>query len=204
MMTDGKSEKSRSDAETNLHDQIVDRRLDLPKSFRGKSIHDIWGPGGPGPLIRRLDDEHKLGRSAPSPLTSEELATLVEIYGDEPSQALRDAVVRELRNQRRGRPGPKVSLAASEWLERHLLPIYYARGMHVAERYRRQMRIIEDRKNKRRDVAARVPTQAEVALRFVRKWLPSTRGLDDKTLANKLSALKDPMEKKLRAKSGQR
>lgn len=185
-------------------DRVIDRRLDLPKSYRGKSIHDVWGPGGPGPLISRLTDEHKFGRSASLPLANEELATLVELYEDEPSLALREVVVRELRNQRRTRPGPKAVRNPSQWIQRHLLPIYYERGMRVADRYRRRMLVIEDRKKKRRDVAARIPTQTEVAFRFVRKWLPSTRGLDDKTLANKLSAMKDPRDKRPRAKQGKR
>lgn len=179
---------------------VRDQRLELPKSLRGKSAHEIWGPGGPGPLVRRLGDEHELGRSAPSPLTSEELATLVELYEDQPPLALREVVVRELRNERREKPGPKVSLGPSQWLERQLLPIYYERAMRVAAWLRKRLIAAEKRK-KRWQKPEQVPTQAALAMRFVRHWLPSIRNLDDKTIANKLSEMKDPGQKKKRAKS---
>lgn len=133
-------------ADPSAIDLVADQRLDLPKSLVGKSAHEIWGPGGPGPLVRRLSDEHNLGRSAPIPLTREELATLVELYEDEPSQALRDVLVRDLRNQRRVRPGPKVSLGPSKWIERQLLPIYYDRAMRVAGWLRKRLIAAEKRK----------------------------------------------------------
>lgn len=184
-------------------DFVSDRRLDLPECLREKSAHEIWGAGGLGPLIRRLEEEYKLGRSALLPLTRAELATLVELYEDEPSLALREVVVRELRNQRRIRPGPKVSLGPSQWLERHLLPIYYERAMRVAGWLRK--RLIATEKRKRRwEKPEYIPTQAALAMRFVRHWLPSIRNLDDKTIANKLSEMKDPSEKKRRAKSAKR
>lgn len=50
----------------------------------------------------------------------------------------------------------------------------------------------------------RVPSQTELAMDFVRSRLPSTRDLDDKTIANRLSAIKDPSEKKPRAKTAKR
>ena len=176
-----------------------DLRLELPNSLRGKSIHDIWGPGCFGPLIRRLEDEHKLGQAAPSPPTRAELATLVELYEDDPSQALRGVLLRELRNERREKSGPKVSLSPSQ-LERELLPIYYERAMRLAAWFRKRLIAVESRK-KRWQKRERVPARSAVAKGFVRRWLPWVRDLDDKTISNKLSEMRDPDQKKKRAKS---
>jgi hypothetical protein len=179
---------------------VMDRRIELPKSYRGKSIHEIWGAGGPARLIRQLAQEHKLGPLAPLPLTNEELAELVELYGDEQPSALREVVMQELRNQRRKRPGPDADLRPYQRLEWHLLPILHERFMRVAAWRRRRLVLIEKRK-KRWEPIVKIPTQAALAMRFVRLRLPWTRALSDSTLANKLSAIKGPSDKKPRAKA---
>lgn len=180
-----------------------DRRLELPKSFRGKSLHEVWGAGGPAVLIRRLATEHKLGSFAPEPLTNLELAKLVELYDDEPSLALREVVVRELLDQRRARPGPDADLRPYQRLEWHLFPILYERFRRVAAWRRGRLTLIETRK-KRWQTSEEIPTQTALAMRFVRIRLPWTRELSDKTLANKLSEMKGQSNKTPKAKAAKK
>lgn len=128
-----KSERDGGRAEPSSSERVVDRRLDLPRSFRDKSIHDVWGPTGPAGLLRRLAQEHELGRLAPRQLTKDELAQLVALYDDEPlPKALRNIVVLELRNQRRARPGRKTGLNSIQRIEQDLLPSVYRRAMRAA------------------------------------------------------------------------
>ena len=197
MMTKINDEQSGGDGDKvgpGSSDRPIDRRLDMPKSLRNKGLHEVWGPNGPANLLRRLAQENELGRSAPRPLSNDELAQLVELYDDEPlPQALKSILVRELRNERRGRPGRKADLSPPHKLKQLLLPALYEHGTLIARRYRRRLLLIEKRK-KRWQPAEQIPTEAEVALRYVRKWLPSS----DKTLANRLTALKDKSERKKR------
>ncbi len=193
-VNDEQSGRDGDKADPGSSERMVDRRLDLPRSFRDKGIHEVWGSSGPANLLRRLAQENELGRSAPRPLGNDELAQLVELYDDEPlPQALKSILVRELRNERRVRPGRKADLSPPHKLKQLLLPALYERGTLVARRYRRRLLLIEKRK-KRWQLAEQIPTEAEVALRYVRKWLP----LSDKTLANRLTALKDKSERKKR------
>lgn len=199
-----KSERDGGRAESSSSERVVDRRLDLPRSFRDKSIHDVWGPNGPAGLLRRLAQEHELGRLAPRRLTKDELAQLVELYEDEPlPKALRNIIVLELRNQRCARPGRKTSLNSIQRLEQDLLPSVYRRAMRAAAWLRKRLSRREERKM-RWQTKEPVPSQTELAMNFVRSRLPSTRDLDDKTIANRLSAIKDPSEKKPRAKAAKR
>lgn len=199
-----KSERDGGRAEPSSSERVVDRRLDLPRSFRDKSIHDVWGPNGPAALLRRLAQEHELGRLAPRQLTKDELAQLVELYEDEPlPKALRNLVVLELRNQRPARPGRKTGLNSIQRLEQDLLPSVYRRAMRAAAWLRKRLIRREERKM-RWQTNEPVPSQTELAMSFVRNRLPSTRDLDDKTIANRLSAIKDPSEKKPRAKAAKR
>lgn len=194
--TGGDDEKVQQDSS----EREIERGLYLPKYFRDKGLHEVWGPDGPAGLLRRLEQESELGRRAPQPLSNEELAQLVELCDGEPlPSALRNMLIQELRNERCVRPGLKVDLSPSHKLQQLLLPALYEHGTLVARRYRRRLLLIEKRK-KRRHLAEQIPTEAEVALRYVQKWLPSS----SKTLANKLSALKDPSEKKPRAKAAKR
>lgn len=174
-----------------------DQRIELPKNLRGRNVHEVWG------LIIRLAEEHRSGRLAPLPVTNQELAVLVELYDDAPPRALTQVLIKELRNQRRKRPGRNVDHNKFYDFEWGALPVIYDRGMNVASRYRRRLLALQKRK-KRRDIAPKIPTQAEVAMRYVRKRLPEIASLNDKTLANKMSELKDPRDKKPRAKPGQR
>lgn len=199
-----KSERDGGRAEPSASDRVVDRRLDLPRSFRDKSIHDVWGPNGPAGLLRRLAQEHELGRLAPRQLTKDELAQLVELYDDEPlPKALRNIIVLELRNQRRARPGRKAGLNSIQRLEQDLLPSVYRRAMRAAA-WLRKLLIRREERKMRWQMKEPVPSQTELAMNFVRSRLPSTRDLDDKTIANRLSAIKDLSEKKPRAKADKR
>lgn len=191
------NEKTGRDGDSAEPNLAVDRRIKLPKNFGGKSVHEIWG------LVLRLSDEHKSGRSAPLPLSNDELAVLVQLYDDEPSPALRQVVIRELRNQRRKRPGRKADHDEYHGFDWDLLPLIYDRGMCVARRYRKRLSTLQKRK-KRRDPEIKIPTQSKVALRYVRKRLQYIAGLSDKTLMNKLSAMKDPRDKRRMAKSAER
>jgi len=183
-----------------LSKPAIDRYTGWPKSLPEKSFHEIWRQGGLGRLYSRAEQENKLGRSTPQPLSNEELARLVvECDGEPLPSALRNIVVRELRNERRERPGRKADVNPTHTLKQLLLPALYEHGTLIARRYRRRLLLIEKRK-KRRHLAEQIPTEAEVALRYVQKWLPSR----SKTLANKLSAIKDPSEKKPRAKPAKR
>jgi hypothetical protein len=197
---DENSEFSDDSADPDTSRLVIDQRIELPKSYLGMSIHEIWGPTGPARLIRLLAKEHKLGRLAPIPLTNEEIAQLVELYGDEQPRALREVVIEELRNQRRKRPGPDVDLRPYQRLEWHLLSILHERFMRVAAWRRRRLVLIEKRK-KRWEPAEKIPTQAALAMRFVRIRLPWTRALSDSTLANKLSAMKDQSDKTSKVKA---
>jgi hypothetical protein len=195
-----KTSRDDESIDQSLSQPAIDRYADWPKYLREKSFHEIWRPGGPGGLYRRAEQENKLGHLTPQPLSNEQLAQLLEECDGEPlPSALRNLVVRELRKKRRERPGRKANLSPSHRLERLLLPALYEHGTLIARRYRRRLLLIETRK-KRRHLAEQIPTEAEVALRYVQKWLPSS----SKTLANKLSAIKDPSEKKPRAKATKR
>lgn len=202
-MAKTKDEKAGGDDDSvdpSLSKPAIDRYTGWPKSLREKSFHEIWRQGGPGGLYSRAEQENKLGHSAPQPLSNEELAQLVLLCNGEPlPSTLRNILIQELRNERRVRPGRKVDLSPSHKLQQLLLPALYEHGTLIARRYRRRLLLIEKRK-KRRHLAEQIPTEAEVARRYVQKWLPSS----SKTLANKLSALKDPSERKPRAKIAKR
>ena len=189
----------------NLGERSIDRHVNLPRSFRDKTIHDVWRrPEGPAPLLRRLEKEFELGHSAPDPLSNNELAKLLAFYDGEPMpEPLTIIVRRELRGERRARPGRKVGFTPAKQLEKTLLPFVYARAMRAAAWLRKRLIRTEERKMRwqRRDT---VPSQTKLAMHFVRSRLPSTRDLDDITIANKLSAIKDPSEKKPRAKVAKR
>jgi len=191
---DQKAGRDDGKVEQNLSERAIERGLYLPTSFRDKGLHEVWGPDGPAGLLRRLEQESVLGHRTPRPLSNEELAQLVELCDGEPlPSALINILIRELRNERRVRPGRKADLSPPHNLKQLLLPALYERGTLVARRYRRRLLLIEKRK-KRWQLAEQIPTEAEVALRYVRKWLPSS----DKTLANRLTALKDKSERKKR------
>ena len=179
----------------------IARLFDLPTSLRAKGAFDIWGPGGPGPLLRRLNAESVEGNTAYAPLTAGELAQLIELFDGEPlPQSLRSVLLRELRSERRARPGRKVRLSLIQDIERHLLPGVYARGMRAAAWLRPRLVRIEERKP-RRATAEPIPTQSQLAMHLVRARLPSMRKLNDKTLANKLSELKDRRDKPAQKRS---
>lgn len=204
IVSNTEDEKSgRDGADLGSSDYINFPRLEFPRDFYEKRLHEMRGTGSPVSLIFRLTREHELGRSASLPLTNEELAKLVELYDDAPTKALREVLVRELRSQRRLRPGRKADLTSSQRLERHLLPILYNRAMRVGSWLRRQL-IRKEESKKRRESVEAIPTQAALAMAIVRERLPSTRGLSDKALANKLSAMKDPSDKRSRTKAAKR
>lgn len=199
-MSDGKTGRNDNMLDQSVSERVIDRSLELPKSLRSKDFHELWGHGGPAALFRRLKQEDKLGPLAPDPLSNEELAQLVEFCDGEPlPSALRNILIQELRGVRRVRPGLKVDLSPTARLKKLLLPALYEQGKLIARRYRRRLQLIENRKQ-RRHRAEQIPTEAEVALRYVQKWLP----LSGKTLANKLSAMKDETEKRPRAKVAKR
>lgn len=199
-MSDGKTGRNDKELDQSVSERVIDRSLDLPKSLRNMGFHELWGPGGPAALFRRLEQENELGPLAPDPPSNEELAQLVEFCDGEPlTSALRNILIQELRGVRRVRTGPKVDLGPTARLKQLLLPALYEHGKHVARRYRRRLQLIENRKQ-RRHRAEQIPTEAEVARRYVQKWID----LSGKTIANKLSAMKDETEKRPKAKVAKR
>ncbi|MEZ5897886.1 MAG: hypothetical protein R3D51_00180 [Hyphomicrobiaceae bacterium] len=196
----GKTGRNDDKLDQSVSERVIDCRLELPKSLRDKGFHELWGPGGPAALFRRLEQENELGPLAPYPLSNKELAQLVQFCDGEPlPSALRSILIQELRGERRVRTGPKVDLSPTARLKKLLLPALYEQGKLIARRYRRRLQLIESRKQ-RRHRAEQIPTEADVALRYVQKWSP----LSGKTLANKLSAMKDETEKRPRAKGARR
>ena len=201
MKNNGKERKFRDGTDgCGVMTRSVDRRSWLPRPLKGRSIYEIWGKGGPGPLLSKLGTEPESGDSVSYPLNRGEIAQLVELFKDEPlPDVLRDLVLRELRGERQARPGPKYARTVLLQIEHDLFPSVYETGLRVADRARRHLVAVEKRK-KRWERPKPVPTRAAIAACYVRQRLPSMRMLSDKSIANALSARKDAKEKKPRAK----
>ena len=170
----------------------------------------VWGEGGIGPLMRRVQRElqeralqceqlelQEQGLRPEQPelkdrpfndfVTRAELAHLLDCYGDWPLPLeLRCILILELRGERKKRPGPKTSWSLWSQNQDEKLTSYYQRGLIIGGRLRAFQ---EHRKNKqpRNAKPHDILMAREVACRYVRTRLGKFRNLTNASIANLVS-----------------
>ena len=160
-------------------------------------VFAVWGTGGVGPLMRRVQREleQALRRDRPKLkdkpfnhfVTRAELAHLLDCYGDWPLPLeLRCILILELRGERKRRPGPKTSWSFWSQNQDENLTAYYQRGLIIGERLRA---LLQHCKNKqpRNAKPHDIPMLRELACRYVRTRLGKFRSLTDASIANLVS-----------------
>lgn len=181
----GKARRSTSKSKDGPPVGDHEMKLDIPKALADAGPYAIWQKGGPGPLLRKLSNERVLGEAT---LTSEELADLVEHFRDEPlPESLRSALLAQLRGKRIRRQGaPKGRQTDLEVVELLLLPRDYEHALKEAAVEREELRKC-GRKPGSYDDPNRLPTLSSLACNKIREWLPTLRGLSDRSIQNLVS-----------------
>lgn len=173
----------------------IARQIVIPRRLQATSAHEIWRAGGPGLLLARLATEDLFGPATTNPLTGAEIAQLVELFADEALPvSLKTLLFKELKGERRRKPGPKPACSTKELIELAMLPSLYRDAVEEAKAERQSLAEVR-RLASRRSKISKLPTVSQLASERVRKWLPTLRHLSDKALANKLSELKAADEK---------
>lgn len=157
----------------------------------------VWGTGGVGPLMRRVQREleQALRRDRPKLkdkpfnhfVTRPELAHLLDCYGDWPLPLeLRCILILELRGKRKGRPGPKITRSDWDYIQDVLLLSHYEQGLVRGKTLRLYLQLRES-KQTRSAKPYIIPTARARACRYVRNWLPKFRDMTDASIANLVS-----------------
>jgi len=183
-------------------------KMIVPQSLKHVGMHELWKSGGPGRLLSRLRSEAQAWEMATdpslseevrkyahrklsqSPLTNDELAELVELFGQEPLPASLNALLTmELRGERKFAPGAKGVKSTLEQVELLMLPRVYPTALAKARSERQRLKKIENNKP-RREHRQKVPPAFEIAIDIIKEHFPTLKHMSAKSVANLISRLK--------------
>ncbi len=160
----------------------------------------VWGKGGIGPLMRRVRCEHQ-NRPVADPVTKVDLAQLIDHFASWPLPTeLRDILVRELRGNRKRRPGPKITRSAWDNIQDIMFISHYERGLAIGRRLRSFLYHLQ-KKHSRNAKPSAIPLARELACHYVRKWLPKYRNMTNASIANLVSQQR-PKRRKRESSTG--
>lgn len=146
----------------------------------------VWGEGGIGPLMRRVRHEHQ-DHPIADPVTKADLAHLLDRFAGWPLPSeLSDILIRELRGNRKGKPGPKITRSRWDDIQDALLISRYDRGLAIGRRLRSFLQHRQTKQSRSAKPHA-IPLVRELACHYVRKRLPKFRNMTDASIANLVS-----------------